>query len=79
MWGHYGPKGMTVEKDELSSVQVSPNNNDMSRPYVLHDITTYFTILVGIYFPSVTGNVFYVCMWLLTLMQTHMLLFFNGS
>lgn len=57
MWGHYGPKGMKMEKDGLSSVQASPNTNDMSRPYVLHDITSYFTILVGIYFPSVTGNV----------------------
>ncbi|XP_056598853.1 solute carrier family 12 member 7 isoform X2 [Triplophysa dalaica] len=55
MWGHYAPKGMKMEKDGLSSVQASPNTNDMSRPYVLHDITSYFTILVGIYFPSVTG------------------------
>ncbi len=34
--------------------------------YVLADITSFFTLLVGIYFPSVTGeNLYYLYFWLL--------------
>lgn len=29
---------------------------DMDQPYVFSDMTSYFTLLVGIYFPSVTGG-----------------------
>lgn len=29
---------------------------DMDHPYVFSDMTSYFTLLVGIYFPSVTGE-----------------------
>lgn len=29
---------------------------DMDLPYVFSDMTSYFTLLVGIYFPSVTGD-----------------------
>ncbi|XP_051989495.1 solute carrier family 12 member 7 isoform X2 [Xyrauchen texanus] len=52
MWGHYGPKEMIVEKVGQSSEPASETDRE---PYVLNDITTFFTILVGIYFPSVTG------------------------
>nr|XP_055058222.1 solute carrier family 12 member 7 isoform X1 [Misgurnus anguillicaudatus] len=52
LWGQYNTKGVIVEKEELSSVS---NSDGSSGPYVLNDIATCFTILVGIYFPSVTG------------------------
>ncbi|KAL4635113.1 solute carrier family 12 member 7-like isoform X2 [Arapaima gigas] len=55
MWGEYGPMGMLVEKKNYPSVPVSDNSNDIYMPYVVNDITTFFTLLVGIYFPSVTG------------------------
>ncbi len=52
MWRHYGQYKTIVEKEGLSSEQASDNTNDI---YVLNDISTFFTILVGIFFPSVTG------------------------
>ncbi|XP_055058227.2 solute carrier family 12 member 7 isoform X4 [Misgurnus anguillicaudatus] len=52
LWGQYNTKGVIVEKEELSSVS---NSDGSSGPYVLNDIATCFTILVGIFFPSVTG------------------------
>uniref|UniRef100_A0A671NLM5 Solute carrier family 12 member 7-like n=1 Tax=Sinocyclocheilus anshuiensis TaxID=1608454 RepID=A0A671NLM5_9TELE len=54
MWGHYGQYRAIVEKEGQSSEQASDNTNDISY-YILNDITTFFTLLVGIYFPSVTG------------------------
>lgn len=54
MWSSYGPAGELVEK-KMESVAVSESESN-SRPYVLNDIATYFTLLVGIYFPSVTGK-----------------------
>ncbi|XP_047014052.1 solute carrier family 12 member 7 isoform X3 [Ictalurus punctatus] len=54
MWSSYGPAGMLVEK-KFESVAGSESTQSTSFPYVLNDIATYFTLLVGIYFPSVTG------------------------
>ncbi|XP_016314297.1 solute carrier family 12 member 7 isoform X2 [Sinocyclocheilus anshuiensis] len=54
MWGSYGPAGMLVEK-AVPSVPASDASQDKHLPYVLNDITAFFTLLVGIYFPSVTG------------------------
>uniref|UniRef100_A0A672PAP4 Solute carrier family 12 member 7-like n=1 Tax=Sinocyclocheilus grahami TaxID=75366 RepID=A0A672PAP4_SINGR len=54
MWGSYGPAGMLVEK-AVPSVRASDASQDKHLPYVLNDITAFFTLLVGIYFPSVTG------------------------
>uniref|UniRef100_A0A673GSN2 Solute carrier family 12 member 7-like n=1 Tax=Sinocyclocheilus rhinocerous TaxID=307959 RepID=A0A673GSN2_9TELE len=54
MWAHYGHDKTIVEKEGKSSEQTSDNTGDISY-YVLNDITTFFTLLVGIYFPSVTG------------------------
>ncbi|XP_060725644.1 solute carrier family 12 member 7 isoform X1 [Tachysurus vachellii] len=54
MWSSYGHAGVLVEK-KMESVAVSELTHDTSLPYVLNDIATYFTLLVGIYFPSVTG------------------------
>ncbi|XP_067309914.1 solute carrier family 12 member 7 isoform X4 [Pseudorasbora parva] len=56
MWGHYGQYRTIVEKKEQSSEQASDKMDmDVSMPYVFNDIATFFTLLVGIYFPSVTG------------------------
>ncbi|XP_062335647.1 solute carrier family 12 member 7 isoform X3 [Osmerus eperlanus] len=55
MWGDYGPLGMLVEHKRLDSVPAADSSQDMYLPYVANDITTFFTLLVGIYFPSVTG------------------------
>ncbi|XP_059391410.1 solute carrier family 12 member 7-like isoform X1 [Carassius carassius] len=54
MWGSYGPAGMLVEK-AVPSVPASDASQDIYMPYVANDIATFFTLLVGIYFPSVTG------------------------
>uniref|UniRef100_A0A674C7D2 Solute carrier family 12 member 7a n=1 Tax=Salmo trutta TaxID=8032 RepID=A0A674C7D2_SALTR len=55
MWGDYGPSGMLVEKKNQLSVPVQDNSRDIYKPYIFNDISTFFTLLVGIYFPSVTG------------------------
>lgn len=56
MWSVYGPKDMLVENRRVSSVGASDPSQDIYMPYVVNDITTFFTLLVGIYFPSVTGK-----------------------
>uniref|UniRef100_A0A8C1A6Z7 Solute carrier family 12 member 7a n=1 Tax=Cyprinus carpio carpio TaxID=630221 RepID=A0A8C1A6Z7_CYPCA len=48
MWGHYGQY-----RDIVSPERASDKSHESH--YVLHDVTTFFTLLVGIYFPSVTG------------------------
>ncbi|KAM6900624.1 solute carrier family 12 member 7 [Xenentodon cancila] len=55
MWSEYGPLGMLVETKKLPSVGESDPSEDIKFPYVVNDIATFFTLLVGIYFPSVTG------------------------
>ncbi|XP_029943606.1 LOW QUALITY PROTEIN: solute carrier family 12 member 7-like [Salarias fasciatus] len=55
MWSQYGPLAMLVENPKLESVGGSDPAQDIYMPYVVNDITTFFTLLVGIYFPSVTG------------------------
>ena len=57
MWGDYGPSGMLVETKNHASVPAQDSSNDINKPYVSNDIATFFTLLVGIYFPSVTGTV----------------------
>lgn len=54
MWSKYGPLGMLVE-NKLPSYGAHDPSQDIYLPYVVNDITTFFTLLVGIYFPSVTG------------------------
>lgn len=56
MWSQYGPRSMLVENKELSSFEGSDIAQDIKMPYVVNDIATFFTLLVGIYFPSVTGK-----------------------
>ncbi|XP_044298911.1 solute carrier family 12 member 7 isoform X4 [Varanus komodoensis] len=55
LWSVYGDKGSIVEKQDLPSVPVPEEAKVKSAAYVYTDIMTYFTMLVGIYFPSVTG------------------------
>ncbi|KAK1338884.1 hypothetical protein QTO34_019551 [Cnephaeus nilssonii] len=52
LWSNYLPKGEIIEKPSAKSSDVLGNLN---HEYVLVDITTSFTLLVGIFFPSVTG------------------------
>ncbi|XP_024906274.1 solute carrier family 12 member 7, partial [Pteropus alecto] len=55
LWSAYADKGEFVDKKGTPSVPVPEEARAGGLPYVLTDITTYFTMLVGIYFPSVTG------------------------
>ncbi|KAL2085362.1 hypothetical protein ACEWY4_018682 [Coilia grayii] len=55
MWSTYGPAGMLVEKINFPSKPATNTSQDVYMPYVVNDIATFFTLLVGIYFPSVTG------------------------
>ncbi|KAK9528234.1 hypothetical protein VZT92_014717 [Zoarces viviparus] len=55
MWSVYGPLGKLVDDPKLASVGGDASAKDKYLPYVVNDITTFFTLMVGIYFPSVTG------------------------
>ncbi|KAM6157335.1 solute carrier family 12 member 7 [Erethizon dorsatum] len=55
LWSTYSDKGAFVEKEGVPAVPVPDESRASGLPYVLTDIMTYFTLLVGIYFPSVTG------------------------
>ncbi|KAM9301871.1 solute carrier family 12 member 4 [Gastrophryne carolinensis] len=54
LWSNYLEKGAILEKSHQNSVDISGSKNNLHL-YVLADITTAFTVLVGIFFPSVTG------------------------
>lgn len=56
MWSQYGDIGKLVDDRKLISIGGSDRSQDIYMPYVVNDITTFFTLLVGIYFPSVTGE-----------------------
>ncbi|MEQ2174435.1 hypothetical protein GOODEAATRI_008001 [Goodea atripinnis] len=55
LWSSYLSKGEVLEKGSLSSSHVA-HPASATHPYVFADITTSFTLLVGIFFPSVTGT-----------------------
>lgn len=56
LFGKYLEKGAILEKRGLPS-DVDPDGpTTNANRYVLADITSFFTLLVGIYFPSVTGK-----------------------
>lgn len=55
LFGNYLEKGMFLEKRGLPSDMDPDSPTTSSNRYVLSDITSFFTLLVGIYFPSVTG------------------------
>lgn len=52
LWSFYLQKGDIIEKPSAKSVDAM---GAMNQDYVLADIATSFTLLVGIFFPSVTG------------------------
>ncbi|XP_066441245.1 solute carrier family 12 member 7-like isoform X1 [Eleutherodactylus coqui] len=54
LWSGYSKKGSIVERNQTSS-SAGEGQKAYSQNYILTDIMTYFTMLVGIYFPSVTG------------------------
>ncbi|XP_054608966.1 solute carrier family 12 member 6-like isoform X2 [Dunckerocampus dactyliophorus] len=54
LWSSYLSKGDVVEKSSLSASH-GVHSASTQQPYVFADITTSFTLLVGIFFPSVTG------------------------
>ncbi|XP_034617386.1 solute carrier family 12 member 7 [Trachemys scripta elegans] len=55
LWSAYTDKGSIIEKKGHPSVTGTEETKVGGLPYVFTDIMTYFTMLVGIYFPSVTG------------------------
>lgn len=55
LFGNYLEKGMFLEKRGVASEADPDSPATGSNRYVLADITSFFTLLVGIYFPSVTG------------------------
>uniref|UniRef100_W5JZX5 Solute carrier family 12 member 5 n=1 Tax=Astyanax mexicanus TaxID=7994 RepID=W5JZX5_ASTMX len=55
LFSTYLEKGMFLEKKGLSTYLEPDEIPTNSNRYVLADISTFFTMLVGIYFPSVTG------------------------
>jgi hypothetical protein len=55
LWSAYLEKGEIVEKRGLPSTDTLGLKESLSL-YVVADIATSFTVLVGIFFPSVTGE-----------------------
>lgn len=60
LWSNYLPKGEIIEKPSAKSSDVL---GSLNHEYVLVDITTSFTLLVGIFFPSVTGKPRHHCLF----------------
>lgn len=56
LWSHYVPEGVLIKDPHLPSIEGGDSSQDIYLPYVVSDITTFFTLMVGIYFPSVTGE-----------------------
>ncbi|XP_054639705.1 solute carrier family 12 member 5 isoform X2 [Dunckerocampus dactyliophorus] len=55
LFGTYYEKGDLITRVNMESVEEPDSPLTNSNRYVLADITSFFTLLVGIYFPSVTG------------------------
>lgn len=56
LFGTYYEKGDTIARKNMESVEDQDDPLTNTNRYVLADITSFFTLLVGIYFPSVTGK-----------------------
>lgn len=56
LFGTYYEKGDLIAKTDTASVEEQDDPLTNANRYVLADITSFFTLLVGIYFPSVTGK-----------------------
>lgn len=61
LFGKYYEKGDLISKKDVPSVEDQDDPLTSANRYVLADITSFFTLLVGIYFPSVTGENLYFC------------------
>uniref|UniRef100_A0A672JN23 Solute carrier family 12 member 5a n=1 Tax=Salarias fasciatus TaxID=181472 RepID=A0A672JN23_SALFA len=55
LFGTYYEKGDLIARKNMESVEDPDDPSTNMNRYVLADITSFFTLLVGIYFPSVTG------------------------
>ncbi|XP_029286568.1 solute carrier family 12 member 5 [Cottoperca gobio] len=55
MFGTYYEKGDLIARKNMESVVDQDDPLTNANRYVLADISSFFTLLVGIYFPSVTG------------------------
>ncbi|XP_063071272.1 solute carrier family 12 member 5 [Engraulis encrasicolus] len=55
LFGSYTEKGVYIEKLGIASTPEAEVNAKPSSRFLLSDCTSFFTLLVGIYFPSVTG------------------------
>uniref|UniRef100_A0A674MTB0 Solute carrier family 12 member 5a n=1 Tax=Takifugu rubripes TaxID=31033 RepID=A0A674MTB0_TAKRU len=55
LFGTYYEKGDLIAKTDMASVEEQDDPLTNANRFVLADITSFFTLLVGIYFPSVTG------------------------
>lgn len=56
LFGTYYEKGDLIAKTDVNSTEDPDDPLTNANRYVLADITSFFTLLVGIYFPSVTGE-----------------------
>lgn len=56
LFGNYYEKGDLIARKDMESVEDQDDPLTNANRYVLADITSFFTLLVGIYFPSVTGE-----------------------
>lgn len=56
LFGTYYEKGDLIDRTNMNSVEEPDDPLTNANRYVLADITSFFTLLVGIYFPSVTGE-----------------------
>lgn len=57
VWGNFAKDGTPIQHN-VSETSVQNEKKEKKKYFVINDITTYFTLLVGIYFPSVTGKRF---------------------
>ncbi len=58
LFGNYMDKGSFIEKVGLPAAVEPDSIPTNTNRYMVADVTSFFTMLVGIYFPSVTGRGF---------------------
>jgi len=66
IFGNFLEKGQYIARGHLQEDILASSKNTYNM--VMVDITTTFTILIGIFFPSVTGQYFYFFVLLLSLL-----------
>ena len=65
LFGNYYEKGDLIARENMESAMDPDDPLTNANRYVLADITSFFTLLVGIYFPSVTGENLYLVIFIL--------------